>query len=100
MGQETVIYGQSYICGLNEINAVQRMGLFPGGVAINNYLTDQDAWFIRTNMTKDGLKMFNRRNMEFTIDNDFETENAKYKATERYSVGWTDWKAIWGSAGS
>ena len=99
-GQTGISPGATTGGGLNEINAVGRMGIFPGGVCVNNYLTDQDAWFIRTNMTKDGLKLFTRRPMEFTMDNEFETENAKYKATERYSVGWTDWRAIWGSAGS
>ena len=83
----------------NDINAIARMGMFPKGVKINHYLTDADAWFIRTNVP-DGLKFFNRRSMEFTIDNEFDTENAKYKSTERYSAGWTDPRAIFGSPGA
>jgi hypothetical protein len=86
--------------GLHEINAIYKMGKFPGGFSINHYLTDPTAWFVRTNMTKDGLKHFQRRGQEFGIDNDFDTENAKFKASERYSFGWTDWRAIYGSAGS
>ena len=83
----------------NDINALKQMGKFPGGVKVNHYLTDSDAWFIRTNV-QDGLKCFNRRGMQFAIDNDFDTENAKFKATERYAFGWTDPRAIYGSAGA
>lgn len=83
----------------NDINALSHMGKLPQGYKINHYLTDTDAWFIRTN-APDGLKHFVRRGAEFTIDNDFDTENAKYKASERYSFGWTDWRAIYGSEGA
>ena len=83
----------------NDINALKQMGKFPGGVKVNHYLTDSDAWFIKTNV-QDGLKCFNRRAMSFAIDNDFDTENAKFKATERYSFGWTDPRAIFGSPGA
>ena len=75
------------------------MGKFPKGYAINHYLTDTDAWFIKTGV-KNGLVMFQRRGMEFTIDNDFDTENAKYKATERYVFGWTDPRGCYGSPGA
>jgi phage major head subunit gpT-like protein len=81
----------------NDINTIK--GMFPGGAKVNHYFTDTNAWFIRTNI-KDGMKYFQRRPMEFTIDNDFDTENAKYKYTERYSVGWTDPRAVYGSAGA
>lgn len=86
--------------GLHEISAIYTMGTFPGGFKVNHYFTDTNAWFVRTNLRKDGLKMFTRRSMEFAIDNDFDTENAKFKASERYSFGWTDWRAIWGNAGA
>lgn len=81
----------------NDVNVLK--GKFPGGVKVNHYLTDADAFFIRTNV-QDGLKCFNRRAMQFSVDNDFETENAKYKATERYSFGWTDPRAIFASPGA
>lgn len=84
---------------LNDINAVNRMGIFSQGAMVNNYLTDPTAYFMRTGV-KDSLKCFNRRGMEFAIDNDFDTENAKFKASERYSFGWTDWRGIWGSPGA
>jgi phage major head subunit gpT-like protein len=82
---------------LNDINAVKNMGMIPETI-VNHYLTDTDAWFILTDV-KDGLKYFERRGDEFTMDEDFDTENAKYKATARYSFGWTDRRGIYGSPG-
>jgi len=73
-------------------------GKFPKGVVMNHYLTDTDAWFIRTNCP-DGMNHFERRADDFTMDNDFDTDNAKYKATGRYSFGWTDPRGIFGSLG-
>ena len=83
----------------NDINALKQMGKFPKGIIVNHYLTDANAWFLRTN-TPDGLKLFNRRSMQFAVDNDYDTENAKFKATERYSFGWTDPRCIYGSPGA
>ena len=82
----------------NDLNALKNMGKFTK-VVVNHYLTDTDAWFIRTNV-KNGMKMFNRRSMAFGIDNDFDTENAKYKASERYSFGWTDARGLFSSEGA
>ena len=81
----------------NDINSLNKMGKFPGGIVSNHYLTDVDAWFVRTNVK--GLKHFERRADDFSMDNDFDTDNAKYKATGRYSFGWDDPRAIYGSAG-
>ncbi len=82
---------------LNDINAVS--GVFPGGVVVNRYLTSSTAWFVLTDEDKNGLKYIERRADEFGSDNDWETENAKYKATCRYTAGWTDWRAIYGTPG-
>lgn len=83
---------------LNDPNVLKDMGIF-SNVVINHYLTDPDAWFILTSV-KDGLKYFERRGDAFEMDNDFDTENAKFKATARYSFGWSDPRAIYGSAGA
>lgn len=83
----------------NDINALKSMGKFPGGVVVNHYLEDTDAWFIRTNV-KNGMKHFQRMPMTFSIDNDWDTENAKFKAMERDSFGWTDPRGIYGSPGA
>ncbi|MEK9208418.1 MAG: hypothetical protein AAB922_08080, partial [Patescibacteria group bacterium] len=73
---------------------------FPSGVAINHYLTDTDAWFILTSEDSNGLKHFERAADSFDMDNDFDTSNAKFKAESRYSFGWTDPRAVYGSAGA
>jgi hypothetical protein len=83
---------------LNDPNVLKQMGLF-SDVVVNHYLTDADAWFIRTNAPH-GMKHWERRADSFDMDNDFDTENAKYKATARYSFGWTDWRGIYGSPGA
>lgn len=85
--------------GLHDINALYAMGKFSNGFKVNHYFTSPTAWFIRTGV-QDGMKHFERRPMQFSIDNDFETENAKFMATERYSFGWTDWRAVYGSPGA
>lgn len=82
----------------NDLNALKTMGIIPE-VVVNHYLTDSDAWFIRTT-AKNGPKLFERRADEFGMDNDFDTENAKFKASARYSVGWTDPRGVYGSAGA
>lgn len=82
----------------NAINALRSTGMFKGGVKVNHYLTDADAWFIRTNCP-DGMKYINRKSTSFAMDNDFDTSNAKFKAAFRCSFGNTDPRGIYGSAG-
>lgn len=82
----------------NDVNAIKQMGIIPA-VYANHYFTDNDAWFIRTDV-KNGMTMFERRADEFDMDEDFDTENAKYKATSRYSFGWSDFRGIYGSPGA
>lgn len=83
----------------NDINAVRSMGVLPGGVAVNNYLTDTDAWFIKTN-APNGMVSYWRRQPGLEQDNDFDTENAKAKSTQRFVAGAGDWRAMYGSAGA
>jgi hypothetical protein len=82
----------------NDLNAIKTMGIIPE-VVVNHYLTDADAWFIRTSV-KNGPKLYERRADEFGMDNDFDTENAKFKASARYSVGITDPRGIYGTPGA
>lgn len=82
----------------NAINAVKSMGVIPGGAKVNHYLTDTDAWFLTTNCP-DGLKFFMRRAPQFEMDNDSDTQNAKFMATVRFDAGWTDWRGVFGSPG-
>jgi len=82
----------------NDLNALKTLGVVPK-IVTNHYLTDSDAWFIRTNV-KHGMKYIERRGDSFEMDNDFDTENARYKATARYAFGWTDPRGMYGSAGA
>jgi hypothetical protein len=84
---------------LNAINVLKSTNALPKGIKVNHYFSESDAWFIRTNAPR-GLICYQRRAVEFTQDNDFDTENAKAKNTERYSFGWTDWRALYGSPGA
>jgi hypothetical protein len=83
----------------NAINALKASGAFPDGVKVNHYFTDPDAFFIRTNV-QEGVKLFQREAVDFAQDEDFDTSNLKYKAYERYSTGWTDPRAVYGTAGA
>ena len=82
----------------NDLNAIRTLGSVPT-VVTNHFLTDTDAWFIKTNV-QNGMKYMERRADAFDMDNDWDTENAKFKATARYSFGWTDPRALYGSAGA
>lgn len=82
----------------NDLNALKSMGMVPS-VVVNHYLVDTDAWFLKTDV-KNGLILFERDPDTFAMDEDFDTENAKYKARARYSVGWADRRAIYGSPGA
>lgn len=83
----------------NDINALKAMGKFSNGAKVNHWLTDADAWFIRTNVGN-GMKYFERTPDRFAEDNDFDTDNAKFKAYFRCSFGWSDPKGVFGSPGA
>lgn len=83
----------------NDINALRAMGAFPKGVKVNHYLTDSDAWFVRTNIPN-GPKLFWRAKPQFDQDNDFDTKNAKAASYMRLSVGITDPRGLYGSPGA
>lgn len=83
----------------NAINALKAENALPGGYKINHYLTDADAWFIRTN-SPDGMTFYSRKGLTFQEDNDFDTKNHKYAATERYSALCIDWQGLYGSPGA
>jgi hypothetical protein len=83
----------------NDINAIRNMGMVPQGYVVNNYLTDTDAFFIKTDVPN-GLKHFVRTPVQTSMEGDFETGNVRYKARERYSFGFSDWRGIFGSPGA
>ena len=83
----------------NDINAIKNMGMVPQGFTVNHYLTDTDAWFIKTDVPN-GMKHFVRAPLKTAMEGDFDTGNVRYKARERYSFGWSDWRGIYGNQGA
>ena len=83
----------------NDINALASKGMIPQGYVVNNFLTDTDAFFIKTDVPN-GLKMFERAPIKTAMEGDFDTGNVRYKARERYSFGFSDWRGMFGSPGA
>jgi len=83
----------------NDINAINNMGMIPQGYVVNNFLTDPDAFFIKTDVPN-GMKMFVRSPIKTAMEGDFDTGNVRYKARERYSFGFSDPRGIFGSPGA
>ena len=84
--------------GNNDINPINSMGMIDGGQANLSRLTSTTAWWVQTD-AKVGLQMMMRRKLEKSMEGDFETDSMRYKATERYIPGWTDWRTLYGTAG-
>ena len=82
----------------NTINSIYHTGSIPKGYHVNNYLTDPDAWFVTTD-APDGFKYFDRVPMSFSKDGDFDTGNLRWKARARWSFGFTNPLAAYGSEG-
>jgi hypothetical protein len=83
----------------NDVNAMRSMGMLPEGVMVYDYLTDSDAFFVKTN-APNGLMSFTRRAAKIEQDNEFDTENVCIKATERFVPGFADWRAMFASPGA
>jgi hypothetical protein len=83
----------------NDINAINSMGMIPQGYVVNNFLTDTDAFFIKTDVPN-GLKHFVRSPINTKMEGDFDTGNVRYKARERYSFGVSDFRGIFASPGA
>jgi len=84
----------------NDINVLNATSAIPGGVKLNHYFTSPQAWFVRTNVESGkGMLFLEREGISFDQDNDFDTKNAKALGYERYSVGFVDPRAVYGSNG-
>ena len=83
----------------NDINAVRNMGMLPEGYVVNHFLTDTDAFFIKTD-SPNGFKHFERAAIATSMEGDFDTGNVRYKARERYSFGVSDPRCVFGSPGA
>jgi hypothetical protein len=83
----------------NDINPIKSIGLLPEGASVISRLTSSTNWWIQSD-APEGMKLLMRRALEKTMEGDFETDSMRYKATERYQVGWTDPRAMWGTPGA
>ena len=83
----------------NSINAIRHMGMVPNGFFVNRRFTNTNDYFIKTDVPN-GAKMFNRVPLQTKMEPDFDTGNLRFKARERYSFGFSDWRGYFGSAGS
>jgi hypothetical protein len=83
----------------NDVNAIKNNGSIPEGYSQNHFLTDNNAWFLTTDVPN-GLKHFVRTPLANSMDGDFDTGNVRYKSRERYSFGWSDPLGMFGSSGS
>ena len=84
--------------GNNDINPVKSMGLLSGGQANLSRLTSTTAWWVETD-APEGLKLMMRRSLEKSMEGDFETDSMRFKSTERYDIGWTDPRGVYGTPG-
>lgn len=83
----------------NKINSIRNQGLVPGGFFVNRRFTDTNAWYLKTDVPN-GTKMFVRAPLATKMEPDFDTGNLRFKARERYSFGWSDWRGFYGASGS
>lgn len=86
----------------NDLNAIKSRGYLSNGVAVMTRLTSNTAWYMHndTATVPDGLKVVMRSALKKTMEGDFETDSWRYKAIERYDVGNTDPRSLWGNAGA
>ena len=82
----------------NDVNPIKSIGLLDGGATVLSRLTSANAWWVQTD-APEGLKLLMRRRLEKTMEGDFETDSMRYKATERYDVGFTDPRCAYGTPG-
>ena len=91
--------GGSSAFARNDLNALKSMGVLPNGVHVNHRFTDNDAWFLKTDVPN-GTVMFVRSKLKDAMEGDFDTGNMRYKARERYSFGVGDWRSWRGNQGT
>lgn len=82
----------------NDISALYHNDYIPQGYRVNQFLTSPTAWFVLTD-ADNGFKHFQRTPVQTDTYVDYPTDNVMAKATERYSFGCSNSRAIFGSPG-
>jgi len=83
----------------NDVNALKNMGMLPEGYVVNDFLTDPDAFFLKTDAPR-GFIHFERTPLSTGMEGDFDTGNMRFKARERFSFGTSDPRCVFGSPGA
>lgn len=85
----------------NDLNAIKSRGYLSKGVAVMTRLTSNTAWYVHnaTSTVPFGLQVVMRSALKKTMEGDFETDSWRYKAIERYDVGNTDPRSLFGTLG-
>lgn len=66
-------------------------------VRVWHYLTDDNAWFMMdSGRRRRSLIWYDRIRLEFARVEDFDTLQAKWRAYQRFSLGWVDWRWVYG----
>lgn len=68
-------------------------------VVVWGYLTSATAWFLRDSGVA-GNTFFWRVKPMFRSEGDFDSGNGKFMGRMRFSVGWSDWRGLYGNAGA
>jgi hypothetical protein len=79
----------------NDVNAIQHVGGGLRDYVVNEFLTSNYAWFVKTD--KRGLIYYDRVPFEMDMYVDFDTDNLKVKGRERYAFSYFDWRSVYGS---
>jgi len=79
----------------NDVNAIQHVGGGLRDYIVNEFLTSNFAWFLKTD--KRGLIYYDRVPFEMDMYVDFDTDNLKVKGRERYAFSYFDWRSVYGT---
>lgn len=83
----------------NSLNAINSLGMVSDGVKVITRQTSTTQWGIRTAVNR-GMSLMMRREVQRSMEGDFDTDTMRYKATTRYAVGTTDWRDYYMSPGA
>jgi hypothetical protein len=94
------ILGTEYEVGSanNTINTVSSARM-PLELVISPWLTDTDAWFVKTD-EKDGLVFTDVDPVMLDRDNEFDTKNLKFSAVRLFGTGAVNYLGYYGSSGA
>jgi hypothetical protein len=83
----------------NDLNAIKSRGYLNKGVCVMTRLTSTTAWWVHNENVMKGLSVIMRAPLKKSMEGDFETDSWRYKAIERYDVGFTDPRTVFGQQG-